>query len=167
MKIYHGIIETRAAALLRSRLDERWWADYVECYCYLRNAQDLLAERKTPHERRFGEPCKGPIIPFGAMVENLPTSSRDQARIHQFGKKVFPGIFLGYEVISVRIRKGDSLIADLEDLEKLDASSFYPRRINGKEALIRQKDDEFIFSIADGTAKLSGRDHEFREPALI
>ena len=38
------------------------------------------------------------------------------------------------------------------------------RRINAKEVLIRQKDDEFIFPFADGTAKFSGRDYDFREP---
>ena len=54
----------------------------------------------------------------------------------------------------------------MEDLEKFDASDVYPRRINAKDALIRQKDDEFIFPIADRTAKLSGRNHEFREPTL-
>ena len=32
--------------------------------------------------------------------------------------------------------------------------------------MIRQKDDEFIFPVADGTTKLSGRDYEFREPTL-
>ena len=56
------------------------------------------------------------------------------------------------------------MIADLEDLEKLDASEIHPRRINAKEVLIRQKDEELIFPIADGTAKLSGRDYEFRVP---
>ena len=60
----------------------------MECYCYLRNVQDLLADRKTPYERRFGESLKGPIIPFGAQVEYLPNSERDKARIHQFGKNV-------------------------------------------------------------------------------
>ena len=34
---------------------------------------------------------------------------------------------------------------------KLNASEIYPRRINAKEVLIRQKDDEFIFPVADGT----------------
>ena len=33
-----------------------------------------------------------------------------------------------------------------------------------KEALISQKGEEFEFPIADGTAKLSGRDYEFRVP---
>ena len=101
----------------------------MECYCYLRSVQDLLAEGKTPFERRFGEPFNG------AMVEYHPISTRDQSRLHQSGKKVLPGIFVGCELIVVRIWKGDILIADLEDLEKLDASEFYPRQINPKELL--------------------------------
>ena len=100
------------------------------------------------------------------MVKYHPTSPKHQARIHQFGKKVLPGIFVGSELIAGAIWKGDILKADLEDLEKLDASNIYSPRINAKEVLIRQKDDEFIFPTADGTAKLSGRDYEFREPTL-
>ena len=111
----------------------------MECYCYLRNVQDLLADGKSPNERRFGEPFKGPIIPFGAMFEYHPIPVRDQSRIHQLCKKVLPGIFLGYELIAVRIWKGDLLIVDLEDLEKLDASEMCPRRINAKEVLITQE----------------------------
>ena len=44
--------EGTSAVLLQSGFDERWWADSVECYCYLRNVQDFLAEGKTPYERR-------------------------------------------------------------------------------------------------------------------
>ena len=48
-----------SAVLLQSGLDERrWWSDSMECYCYLRIVQDILAEGKTPYERRFGEPFK-------------------------------------------------------------------------------------------------------------
>ena len=64
------------------------------------------------------------------------------------------------------IWKGDFLIADLEDPEMVDASDIYPRRIKAKDVLISQQDDEFIFPFADGTAKLSGRDYEFRVPTL-
>ena len=39
-------------------------------------------------------------------------------------------------------------------------------RINAKEVLISQKEDEFMFPSADGTAKLSRRDYEVREPTL-
>ena len=67
-----------------------------ECYTYLRNIQDLLSDGKTPYERRFGEPFEGLIIPFGSLVEYHPIIAKDQSRIHQFGKKVLPGLFLGY-----------------------------------------------------------------------
>ena len=50
-------------------------------------------------------------------------------------------------------------------MEKLDASEIYPRRLNAKEVLISQKNGEF-FPVADGSAKLSGRDYEFQEPTL-
>ena len=68
----------------------------MECYCCLRNVQDLLSDGKTPHERRFGQPLKGPIISFGSLVEYHFMTVKDQSRIHQFGKKVLPGLFLGY-----------------------------------------------------------------------
>ena len=137
----------------------------MECHCYLRYVQDLLADGKTPYETRFGEPFKGPIIPFGAMVEYHPISTRDLSRLHEF-KKVLPGTFLGHELVVGGIWKGDILIADVEDWETLDASDIYPRRINAQEILITQKEDEFTFPEADGTAKLSRRDDEFGEPTL-
>ena len=46
------------------------------------------------------------------------------------------------------------LIADIEELEKLDASEIYPGKLNAKEVLITQKDGERLL---DGlNAKLSG-----------
>ena len=88
--------EGTSAVLLQSGLDNEQWADSSECYTYLRNAQDLLSAGKTPYERRFGEPHKGPIISFSSLVEYHPITAKDQSRIHQFGKKVLPGLFLGY-----------------------------------------------------------------------
>ena len=62
--------EGNSAVLLQSGLDENWWADSTECETYLRN--------------------------IGAMVEYHLISVKDLSRLHQFGKKVVPGIFLGY-----------------------------------------------------------------------
>ena len=90
------IKEGTSAVLLQSGLDENWWEDSMECFSYLRNVQDLFSDGKTPYERRFGKPFKGRIIPFGSLVEYYPISAIDQSRIHQFGKKVLPGLFLGY-----------------------------------------------------------------------
>ena len=38
--------EGTSAVLLRSGLDEKWWADFMECYTCLRNIQDLLSDGK-------------------------------------------------------------------------------------------------------------------------
>ena len=82
------------------------WADSMECYTYLRNIQDLLSDGKTPYERRFGELFKRPIIPFGSLVEYHPKTAKDQSRIHQFGKRVLPGLFLGYALYEGRDLEG-------------------------------------------------------------
>ena len=41
------IKEGTSAVLFLSGLFQKWWADSVKCYCYLRNVQDLLAEGNT------------------------------------------------------------------------------------------------------------------------
>ena len=56
----HGIAERAvrrvkegtSAVLLQSGLNENWRADSMECYCYLRNIQDLWSDGKTPHAAR-------------------------------------------------------------------------------------------------------------------
>ena len=48
----------------------------------------------------------------------------------------------------------------------MDASEIHPRRIDAKEVLTPQKGNVLYSKKTDGTAKLSGRDHEFREPTL-
>ena len=133
---------------------------------YLRNVTDLLSDGKTPYERRFGKPFEGPVIPFGSLVEYHPTTAKDQSRIHQFGKKVLPGLFLGYALYAGGIWKGDALIADLEELETMDASEIYSKRLNAKEVIFPRK-GEFIFPIADGRIKTPGEDQALRTSTLI
>ena len=120
--------EGTSAVLLQSGLNENWWAYSMGCFPYLRNVQDLLSDGKTPYERRFGQPFKGPIIPYGSLVEYHPVTAEDQSRIHQFGKKVLPGLFLGYASYAEGIWKGDVLVADLEELETMDASETYSKK---------------------------------------
>ena len=127
---------------------------------------DLPSDVKAPYERRFGQPFKGPIIPFGSLVEYHPITAKDQSRIHQFGKKVLPGLFLGYALYAGGIWKGGVLVADLEELETMDASEIYSKRLNAKEVIFPQK-GEFIFPIADGRIKTPGEDQELRTSTLI
>ena len=81
------IKEGTSAVLLQSGLDEKWWADSMECYYHLRNVQDLLSDGKTPYERRFGVPCNGPVVPFGAVVEYHPISAKDFSRLISSAQK--------------------------------------------------------------------------------
>ena len=158
--------EGTSAVLLQSGLNESWWANSMECCTYLRNVTDLLSDGKTPYERRFGKPFEGPVVPFGSLVEHHPITAKDQSRIHQFRKKVSPGLFLGYALYAGGIWKGDVLIADLEELETMDASEIYSKRLNAKEVIFPQK-GEFTFPIADGRIKTPGEDQELRTSTLI
>ena len=117
----------------------------MECYYYLRHFQDLLSDGKTPYERRFGMPFNGPVIPFRAMVEYHPISAIDQSRLHQSGKKVLPGIFLGYAFFAGGIWKGDIVVADIEELEQMEASGLHARRLNAKEIIAPKNDEKSIF----------------------
>ena len=159
--------EGTSAVLLQSGLDENWWADSMECFSYLRNIQDLLSDGKTPYERRFGQPFKGPIIPFGSLVEYHPITAEDQSRIHHFGKKVLPGLLSGYALYAVTIWKGDILVVDIEELETMDASEIYSKRLNAKGVIFPKENGNFIFPVADGRIKLSGGDQDLRTSTLI
>ena len=43
-RVVRRVKEGTLAVLLQSGMDEKWRADSVECYCYLRNVQDFVAE---------------------------------------------------------------------------------------------------------------------------
>ena len=92
------------------------------------------------------------------MVEYHPISAKDMSRLHQFSPKVLPGIFFGYALNAVRIWKGDILVADIEELEQMDASELHARRLNAKEVLTSQRSGQFMFPVADGTVKILGED---------
>ena len=134
-------------------------------YLSAKHTRDLLSDGRTPHERRFGQPLEGSIIPFGSLVEYHPISAKDQLRIHQFGKKVLPGLFLGFALYAGGIWKGDVLVAYLEELETMDASDIYSKRLNAKKVIFPKENG--FFSAADGRIKLSGGDQEWRTHTLI
>ena len=139
----------------------------MACYCHLRNILDLLSGGKTPYERRFGLPFNKPVMPFGATVEYHLVSAKHLSRLHQFGPQVLPGVFLGYALYVGRIWKGDIMVADIEELEEMDAPKLHARRLNAKEVLTPMKGEYFIFPVADGTVLISGGDQRPRSSTLI
>ena len=115
----------------------------------------------------LGNHLKDLLFPFGSLVEYYPNSAKDQSRIHQFGKKVLPGLFLGYAFYAGGIWKGDVLTADLEELETMDASEIYSKRLNAKEVIFPKEKGEFIFPITDGRIKTPGGDQDLRTSTLV
>ena len=59
------------------------------------------------------------------------------------------------------------MVAGVGEVEILEASEIRARRLNAKEVFMSKKVENFIFPVADGTVKLSGRDHVFRRSTSI
>ena len=49
---------------------------------------------------------------------------------------------------------------------KFGVIEIFFRKLNAKEVLVTQRDEESVFLAADGSAKLSGRNYKFQEPTL-
>ena len=84
---------------------------------------------------------------YDSMVEYHPISARNQSKLHQFGKKVLPGIFLGYELITVRSWK-DTFYVNLECWDK-NTPSNSPKAPSGRdydfqESTLRREQTEWI-----------------------
>ena len=65
------------------------------------------------------------------------------------------------------IWEGDSMVADIEELEQMDASGIHAGRLNAKEVFTPTNGETFIFPIADGTVQFSGGDQVLRTSTLI
>ena len=59
------------------------------------------------------------------------------------------------------------LVADIEELETMDASEIYSKRLNAKEVMFPKENGKFIFPAADGRIKTLGGDEDLRTPTLI
>ena len=128
-------------------------------YLSAKHSKDLLSDGKTPYERRFGEPFRGANIPFGSLVEYYSISSNDQSRIHHFGKKVLPGLFLGCALYAVRLWKGGrNWLQTLRSCKRLTHQKFYSKRLSAKDKIFPKENGKFIFPVADGRIKLAGWD---------
>ena len=153
--------EGTSAVLLQSGLNESWWADSTERNTYLRNVTDLLSDGKTPCERRYGQPLEGPVIPFGPLVEYHLLTAKDQSRIHQFGKKISPGLSLGYALYAGGIWNGDVLIGNDGRIGNL------LEKTQCERGDISQRKGRIYFPIADGRIKTPGGDQELRTSTLV
>ena len=76
---------------------------------------------------------------FGAEENFYPISAKEQGRVHQFGAKIFPGMFMEYALNAGRSWAGDLLVAHAEDLKTVPPSEIHVKRIKSKEMDIQKK----------------------------
>ena len=130
----------------------------------------LLLSPKHSRSLVWGHPTKGgsecPSTDQQYRLEQWSIitlfSAKDQSTLHQFGAKVLPGISLGYALHAGWIWKGDIMVADIEELEEMDAFELHARRLNAKEVLTPQRSGNFIFPVVDGTVKIFGWEQRLR-----
>ena len=150
-----SVKEETSAVLLQSGLIEEWWAYSLECYWNLRNIQDLLSGGKT---RRFGITFNGPIIPFGATVEYNTVSAQDISRLHQFGPKVLPGIFLVYVLCAGESGKETLWSQTLKKWRRWTHLNSTPEGSMSTP----QRSGNFIFPFAYGKVQIFGWEQRLR-----
>ena len=107
--------------MVQAGLDEKWWPEAMNCFCFLRNVVLALEGGDTAYKKRFGSDFTGPLIPFGAMVKYHPITQKDKGRVHQMSDKLLPGVFLGYSQQSGGGWSGDLLLCDWEQLAAADS----------------------------------------------
>ena len=111
--------EGTSAVLLQSG---RWWADSMECYTYLRNVTDLLSDGKTPMKDVLGNHLKDllfHVVHWLSITLLLRRISQESINLE---RKFYLDCCSGTLCKRGGIWKGDVLIADLEELETMDAS---------------------------------------------
>ena len=116
-------------------------ADSMEMFTPIfETSQICLSDGRRPVKDVLGNHLKGPIIPFGSLVEYYPITAKDQSRIHQFGRTVYldsssEGIWKGWRTDGRPWGVGN------------DGThrKIYSKRLNAKEVIF-PKEGEFIFS---------------------
>ena len=59
------------------------------------------------------------------------------------------------------------MVADVEELETMDASEICAKRLNAKEVIFPKENRKFMFPVAEGRIKFVGGDQELRTSTLI
>jgi len=146
--------EGTSCALVQSGWNESYWPEAMNCFCFLRNAVDVLITGETAWEKRFGVPFKGKILPFGCEINYKPITDKDAAKTHQFGAKMLPGIFMGYKQKSGGGWSGDVFICDSDEIKNASRfSDIYIKDFAQSEVQVVLVNGEPRFPLALGELK--------------
>ena len=113
------------SVILQSGIYEQWWAESMECHCYLGNVQDLLSELTSPYERRFGDHANtNNLLEFGksawrSSIERLyvysSSAGRPVRRVKRWHLIYFTAVWTRWTVVR-RICGMLLFLRDVQDL---------------------------------------------------
>ena len=159
--------EGTSAVLLQSGLNEHWWADSMNAIpiCETLQTSCLMAKHHT--RDALGNHIKDRsfrLVQWFNITLFLRKTSRESINVERQSY-----LDCSSDTLCTRegIWKGDILVADLEELETMDASEIYSKRLNAKEVIFPKENGKFIFPVADGRIKFVGGDQELRTSTLI
>ena len=123
-----------ATCLVAAGLPPCYWEFALKCYALLHNTEKVNGH--SPWELTFGEEFQGKRIPFGALVNFKPTSSRKLST--KFGPDAVTGVFAGYITTSGENWRREYLAWPLADFKDADLSidcEMVPRQL--REPIVR------------------------------
>ena len=123
----------------------------------------LLRERYAGLKKGLLQYCCNQVR-WSNITLFLPKTCRDCI---SSARKSYQACSLAIILHAGGIWKGDILVADIEELEEMDASEIHSKRLNAKEVSMPQNGGKCFFPIADGTVKLSGVDQVLRASAQV
>ena len=84
----------------------------------------------------------------------MPIGEKETARLHKFGDKRLPAIFVGYGQQAGGSRGGALLVVDWDAVVNAEkASEIHVKRYKANEANVMKVNDTFRFPLAEGIVK--------------
>ena len=122
-----------------------------------------MSDGKTPHEHVLDNLLKDQsfhLVHWLSITLFLRKTSQESINLER-------KCYLDYSLLYAGgIWKGGILVADIEELETMDASEIYSKRLNAKEVIFPKENGKFVFPVAD-TNKIYWKSQELRTSTLI
>ena len=115
---------------------KNWWGRFhgmlhLSAKCY----RSLVLMGRLHTKDVLGNLSKDRLFSFGSLVEYHPITAKDQSRNHQFGKKVLPGLFLGYALYAGEFGRVTYWLQTLRSWRRWTHRKSTQKRLNAEEVI--------------------------------
>ena len=160
--------EGTSAVLLQSGLNESWWADSMDVTPICETLQICYLMGRRPMKDVLGNHLKDLLFHLVHWLRITLSLRRTSQESINLERKSYLQLFVGYALYAERTWKGDVLVADLEELETMDASEIYSKKTQCERGDISQRKKENLFfqSQMDELRTLGG-DQDLKTSTLV